>query len=264
MINTIIFSKNRACQLDLTLATLKKYFKEWKEQEYTIIFRATDLAFVRAYERVRELHPEFKWVEEHDFRTDTLAALNGSTQPWVSFVVDDDVFVDYFSIEDKPFKVLASNPYVACVSPRLAPHISFCYTRNGPQPAPVMDEHLGWNWITAVHDWNYPMSIASFHTFRKEDLLFLNQMGFRGPNTLEGGMEGHAPRHRPAMICFETVKCIVDTSNKVQIENANHCSNTHSLEELNFGFLSGKRLSTNANHQLKIAACHGPLNLVWE
>ena len=84
----------------------------------------------------------------------------------------------------------------------MAPYINFCYTQNKPQPPPIFNEKRMWKWKEAVHDWNYPTSIASFHIFRTKDLVFLNTMPFKGPNSLEGNMCGMYPQNRNYMICY--------------------------------------------------------------
>jgi hypothetical protein len=248
--------------LDLTLSSLKKYFKEWADQKYTIIYKHSNEFFKAGYDRCKELHPEFNWVLETNFRQNTIDAFNANGQPYTTFLVDDDIFINHFSIDTPEFKTFESNPNIYCLSPRLAPYINYCYTEKKPQPAPQFNADRTWNWKGLVGDWGYPPSIASFQIFRTARLQYLNGIHFRSPNYLEGGMCGNMPSE-DLMICFETQKCICSTGNKVQVDNANHHDNTHSVEELNMGFVNGKRLSTEANDGLRYNMCHGPLRYDW-
>jgi len=263
MINVIIFSKDRAAQLDLTLSTLKKYFMGWKDQQYTIIYKYSNDFFRIGYERCKALHPEFKWIFETNFRQDTIAAYNShGGRPLTTFIVDDDVFINHFTLDSPEVRAFLVNPDIYCVSPRLAPYVNFCFTENRSQPQPQFNADRSWNWKGLSGDWGYPPSIASFQIFRTASLAYLNNMNFRGPNSLEGGMCGNMPSEN-LMICFENQKCICSTNNKVQTENGNHHSNTDPLDYLNAEFLKNRRLSTEVNHGIVYNMCHGPLKYVW-
>jgi hypothetical protein len=274
MINTIIWSKDRACQLDLTLTTYKKYFAEWKDQQVNIIYTYTTPQYHQGYEIVKSKHPEFNWIKESNFRQDTINCFNTYRRPYTTFVVDDDVFVDYFSLKSDEFKIFESDPRIICVSPRMAPYISYCYPADLESPAPQFIpqyEKRVWNW-KLPHlrgDWCYPSSVACHHIFRSEDLEYpINNIPFKFANSFEGNcLLGHIDnvvgQQRPLMVCFETSKCICAENNKVQNENQNRNENSHPLEHMNNMLISGKFLCPNSNHQVRINACHGPMKFNW-
>lgn len=261
-INVICWSKNRACQLDLTLSTFKKYFKEWKDQTVNIIYTYTDDSYKKGYDRVKELHPEFNWIKEKDFKNNTLVTL-ASFSPYTAFMVDDDVFIDHFSLEDPEMKEFFNNEDITCISPRLAPYINFCFPQNAPQPPPIFNEKRMWKWKEGIHDWGYPMSVACFHIFRTKDLVFLNTMHFKAPNSLEGGMCGAYPQNRNYMICYDHAKCFCSALNRIQCENQNRHLNSHSIEDLNSGFINGERLCPDVNDKYTFNMAHGPITLQW-
>jgi hypothetical protein len=263
MINVVAWSKDRATQLDLMLSSYKKYFADWKTQKLSIIYTFSTAEYGAGYELVKKYHPEFNWIKETNFRTDTLNCINDPSNPYISFLVDDDVFIDYFSINDPEFKLLETNPKVACVSCRLAPYVNFCYPQNKPQCQPAFIEKNVWRWVGSEFDWGYPISVASFHVFRRSDLAFLNFMPFRGANTLEGGMEGTFTRSKDLMVCYDHAKCICTTNNKVQMENMNRNENSHPLQVLNAEFLKGRRLDHDINDKMTLNMCHGPVKLEW-
>lgn len=268
MIDVIIFSKDRAAQLDLTLSGMKHYFKEWKEQSYTILYTYSNDLHKLAYDKAKNLHPEFKWVKETNFHQDTKNIFNSGTQNYVSFMVDDDVWINEMSLNSPEFNEFKSNPQIACLSPRIAPYVNFCYTARLQTPPPKeFINKTTWNWTNPelAGDWNYPFSIASFHIFRREDLSnLINTVPFRGPNTFEGTcLAPYPPRHRPLMICFENCKVFCSTLNRVQVENGNHHENSHNPEMLAKNFILGKRLDTKANAGLVMPMCHGPVKLEY-
>lgn len=266
MIDVLIFSKDRACQLDLTLTTLKKHFKEWRTQTYTILYTYSNDLNRLAYDRVRNLHPQFQWVIENSFRQDVINIFNTGTNPYYSFIVDDDVFINGFSLDSPEFHEFKLNPHIACVSPRIAPYVNYCYTAriSTPPPKEFINKTI-WNWTNPelLGDWCYPQSIASFHIFRREDLNYsINNAPFRAPNSFEGTcLAPNPPRHRPLMVCFEQCKVICGTNNRVQVENNNYHENTHTPEMLAKYFLLGKRLNPNINDGIIVPMCHGPVKL---
>jgi hypothetical protein len=262
MIEIICWSKDRACQLDLTLSTFKKYFKEWNDQTVNIIYTYTNDFYKQGYDLVKQYHPEFNWILETNLRFDTLNIINSTKNKYISFFVDDDCFVDYFSLTDPQYVEFFNNPNVTCVSPRMAPYINFCYTQNQPQPPPIYNDKLMWEWKTAIHDHGYPWSVANFHVFRIENILPINRYGWRAPNSLEGAM-CNLPLQGEYMICYPHAKAITASNNRCQTENPNRHDNLNTLDDLNFQFLNNKRLSTETNHQYKLNMAHGPLKYEW-
>jgi hypothetical protein len=245
---------------------MKKYFKEWKDQEVNIIYTASNEEYMRGYDMVRDYHPEFNWIKETNFMTDTRNAFNQSTRPYVSFLVDDDVFVNPFSIEDKEFKMFQERSDIICFSSRLHPNVTMCYTMGDKSsPPPTLTADRTWIWRGHEGDWGYPMSVASFHVFRKNDVtLPINSVPFKHPSDFEGlCLVPHTPPGRPRMVCYETGKCICTTNNRVQNFNTNRNDETHTVQELNEVFLTGKRLSPDVNDGLQLQTCHGPVTYEW-
>jgi len=266
MINIVIWSKDRAAQLDLTLKGFKNSFKEWHDQKVNIIYTYSSPLFKAGYDLVKSFHPEFNWVLETNFRQDTLKQLFDNNLEFCSFLVDDDVFIGKFSINDPEFQLFLSNDKYACLSPRLAPYVNYCYPaqQNQLQPTFIPSKILSWDWTQCTYDWGYPASVASMHIYRKTDLEFIKSLNFRGANSLEGAMEGSFSRSKKLMICYKQAKCICSTNNKVQNENANYNANSHPVDSLNAGLLNGKRLDENINNNYVINMCHGPISLRWK
>jgi hypothetical protein len=275
MIDVLIFTKDRAAQLDLTLQGLKIYFKEWQQQKYTILMKTSNRAFQEAYQLVRKLHPEpqFEWrLESESFNHDVRHVFNKGKNPYQSFLVDDDVFINHFSLDSYEFNEFKRNDQIACLSHRISPYVNYCYTARISTPPPK--EFVGkniWNWKKPelAGDWNYPQSIASFHIFRKEDLSnAINTVPFTAPNSFEGNcLAPNSPHHRPLMICYDNCKIICGTNNRVQNENGNYHENTHDPMKLNNEFFAGrgeKRLNPKANDGIVVPMCHGPVKLEFQ
>ena len=277
MINVIMYSFDRACQLDLALRSIKDQFVEWDQQSWTIIIKASNPEYKKAYQRVRELHPDqvFKFVEETNFRTDTINAFN-SNRPYTTWMMDDDAFIRSFSIEDHQFKRFASDPSITSLSCRLAPYMDKCYTQhNRPVKVPPIAPDFTWDWRKAhsndlyhgyPSDWGYPMSIAGFQIFRTNQIShIINNASYRAPNSFENALVVHgAPGDK--MLCYPEARNLNIPINKVQLECANTAGSNPELQQgaLNASFLSGKRLSTNNVYGAVTPSPHYEINLELE
>lgn len=264
-LDVLIFSKDRAAQLDLTLQSMKNHFVDWRDYRFHILFTYSNDMHRASYQRVISLHQEFRWFKENNFRNDVVGIFNSFKGPFVSFLVDDDVFIDNMSLDCPEFKEFERNPNIAVLSPRIAPYVNYCYTARIATPPPANFYGTAWSWQSPelAGDWNYPMSIASLHIFRKEDLTHaINNVPFKAPNSFEGNcLAPNPPHHRPLMMCFNRCKVICGTNNRVQTENANYHENSHTPDQLCQIFLSGKRLNPTANDGIIVPMCHGPVKL---
>lgn len=266
MINIISWSMNRAAQLDLMLQTYKNHFKEWKDQSFNIIYKYTNENYKKGYELVKLYHPEFNFIEETNFRQNTLDLYNNSKLPYVSFLVDDDIFINDFTTTSKEFNEFENNPLITCLSSRLAPYIDYCYTQNNVAQKPELDERNVFKWReNCSGDWSYPWSVAALHVFRKQDIYAINNIQFKAPNSFEGNALCSIPFHgRDYMICFNTAKTFTAANNKIQNENNNRHENTDPVDLLNNIFISGKRLNAEVNDNMISNSCHGPILLIWK
>lgn len=267
-LHTILFSKDRACQLDLTLSTYKRHFAEWSINDLTILYTSSSAEYERGYDKVKALHPQFKYVRETNFKQDTINIFNENQSPLVSFLVDDDVFLNRVTLDCPQVQAMLRNPNILCVASRMNKDVNYCYTANIQTPPPTsFYEEGSWEWRTGglQGDWCYPMSIASFHIFRKMDLIRpINQVDFRAPNSFEGTCLAPNPPDRPLMILLDNQKCVCGVNNRVQTENSNRHEGSHDLVSLNNMFLGGNRLSDKANDGKIFKQAHAPVEYVWE
>ena len=90
MIDALIFSKDRACQLDLLLRSIDRYARNIYGS-LSVLYTASSAEFMRGYGLCFAEHAGAKFVLEHDFEAQVrkwLTLCDGA----VSFLVDDDVF----------------------------------------------------------------------------------------------------------------------------------------------------------------------------
>jgi len=269
--NIVIFSKDRAAQLDLFLRSMKRFFPDWhKYRDIHVLYTYSNEAFGAGYVRTITTHPEFHYAFENKgkFKADTLNLLL-KERNFTMFFVDDNIFKNHFSLRSEEVKEFIIREDIACVSLRLCPRINFCYTMNVPMKVPTFTDsrRFIWKWKDAFPgDWSYPMSLDG-HLFKTDEILpLLTLLEYSNPNTLEGNL-ANSPFNIPYMICFDDAKIFNVPANKVQNVNGNRHGNMTAWD-INERFIKGGRLSLDKvlNNPLSInnTSCHQDVPLEWE
>ncbi|OYQ62785.1 hypothetical protein B9G53_20345 [Pseudanabaena sp. SR411] len=269
MLNIIIFSKNRACQLELLLRSLKIYLQDWQFYSVNIIYSYSNNDYEQGYEIVKKQFPSFNYFPESQdqFVADSFKNLVlecfKNNQPYTTFLVDDLVFKSFVDLTDVTFQTFANDPSILCLSLRLSPQIKYCYTSNVFSPPPSFDTSLIWNWQKQPKnsDWGYPMSLDGhiFRTTEIQDLIISNQ-SFNNPNTLETQL-ALRPLSSPQMICYPDSKIVNIPANKVQNIYSNRHAQISDLSDLNQHFLNGYRLSLKPILDTKNISVHQEIPL---
>lgn len=247
-INIIIFSRNRAMQLDLLLRSLKKSFKEIKTAKVSVVYDFSDIEYFDAYEILKEDHPEVHFVTDTDggtFKT-TLLNLIDTKKQLTMFLCDDNIFVNQWSINDIPIQeVNFSNEIIAC-SLRLWDGIDTCYATRQLSPRPKYINDYTFYWNGANGDWGYPMSVDG-NVYKTEFILGQIQfVNFSNPNTLEAGLASlsNTYAHKPMISFFKDKPKVINVpANVVQTIYANRHFNSMTTMDLNQYFLNDKRIS---------------------
>ena len=269
MLNIIIFSKDRACQLELLLRSLKLFLQNWQSYSVHIIYAYSNSDYQQGYELVKIQYHEFNYLPESqeeinsDFKSKVLECFKNDSS-YTMFLVDDLVFKSFVDITDITFQTFVNNSDILCLSLRLSPNIKYCYTTNSFSPPPSFDENLVWNWQKQSKntDWGYPMSLDG-HIFRTSEIynLILNQ-SFNNPNTLESQLANH-PLSSSQMICYSKSKMVNIPANKVQTIYSNRHANMIGLNELNQQFLNKNRLSLKPILDIRNISVHQEIPLYF-
>lgn len=201
----IIFSKNRACQLDLLLRSLRFRVKHLNLR----VIYTCDPEYKAAYDKVMKLYPNVEFVLEENFKRQVI---NSITNEYVLFLVDDDVMIDIYSEDCPEFIKFQRNEDIICLNLRMAHNYDYDFLKDKQAPIPEFDLGM-WKWKNYRHDWGYPMSVGS-HIFRKKDILpILETLEFGNPIMLERSMRGRLDK--PLMIGFEKARFVNILVNRV-------------------------------------------------
>jgi hypothetical protein len=262
-LQVVIFSKDRAPQLELLLRSIKRFWEGWEHERFSVMLHGSDEQFARGYELVRGLHPEFDYRDEADspepFKAQLLGLLGPA--PFTAFLVDDIAIKEPVATA-AALDRLAAEPELACVSLRLAPAMDYCYPPDVAAPAPTFGPALTWPWRGAGGDWEYPMSLDG-NIFRSDDVVpTIEQASFSNPNSLEVEL-ARRPIDRPLMTCLPKAAVLNIPANRVQTTVQNrHTGGT--AERLNRMFLAGARLDLEPLVGLRTRAPHHPVALRWQ
>lgn len=244
-IKTIIFSKNRACQLDMLLRSISKYYTDC---DYSVIYKYTNDNYKRGYDLIKDE----RFILESNFK---LNLLNLIDNDYTCFLTDDCIFLNTFSESDSQFNHFMRAKAILCLSLRISPQITYSYMKNWK----LEPQKTIWQWEDLKSYWGYPMSLDG-HIFRTVELLpILKKLNYNNPNELEGRMALN-PIDLPFMMCYNESRVINIPLNIVQTvwDNRHLGFNT---EPINKHFCNGKRL--DYIYPEKVYSCHQNIKLKW-
>jgi hypothetical protein len=297
MIQGIIFSKDRALQLDATLNSLFRHCKNADHVNLSILYKTTNHVLFDQYCELQKAYSNVEFVVQDDFRKDIFRLLDPypdnsqiekiyklitalpprlvagianlmphpSEQKFILFLVDDNLFVRDFDIEDA-ITALQENPDAIGFSLRLGTNTNYCYVRDRSQALPNfvhLSEHiLEYQWRGTEEDFGYPFEVSS-SIYRLWDFLpLLLGLRFENPNLLEGRLAGQKisfSKVLSTLLCFETSVVFSNPINKVQNISDNRAGVKHYYSSLELAklFAKGFRIDTefydnfipNSSHQ---------------
>jgi acetyltransferase-like isoleucine patch superfamily enzyme/GT2 family glycosyltransferase/Tfp pilus assembly protein PilF len=264
----IVFSKDRAMQLDCTLRSLYLHCKDIDRLSIKVIYTTSSQDHERAYQRLKEEFSSVDFVKERVFRDDLLSSI--SLHEYVLFLVDDNIFVRDFRMEDV-IGGLKQSPAAIGVSLRLGRNTTYCYMLNSAQRLPVFEEVAGdllsFDWTISEYDFGYPLEVSS-SIYRVSDILpVLKSLNFTNPNTLEALLDankGAFGQNRPRLLCYGTSVTFCSPVNKVQNVYANNRAgrdDRHGAGNLAVSFLEGQRIDIERYSGFTPNSCHQEVDL---
>lgn len=263
-INCLVYSKNRACQLDTFLRSLKLHWSNWKEEtKITVIWDYDNDVYLAGYEKLLEEHPNINFVNQHnkDFKQMITEEIDANLPYTIQFV-DDIIFTNNFSLNALEFKSFTEDEECICLSLRMHPGITYCYMTDMNTTPPDSASKGRWAWSNQSGDWGYPASVDG-HIFKTEDILpcLLNEK-YSQPNSLEERMIRGIP-FKPYMRCFQEARIINIPANKVGVNKSNKCGDI-SAELLNEKYLNGSRINIKPFIGLKAPSVHFEMEYEWK
>jgi hypothetical protein len=257
MIKSIIFSRDRACQLRLLLDSMfRNSYKLFDNIQ--IIFTASSEAFAEGYYKLQQesILPSrirVNWTQEKNLEQDTLNAMReAGTGPtsFITFLTDDSVF--YRNIHDYKFAIescLNLGSDIACFSLRLGVNTAeqtYWQLGNTIKLNYIkVKDLIKWKHLDypTSHGYGYPVSLDG-HIFRATNYIQMveDTPGFTGVNSLEGSLNRFKNELQPCIAAFEKSALVTVPINRVQTLMANAAGLFYGISttELNQRYLAGE------------------------
>ena len=267
MIDAIVFSKDRAAQLDLLLQSLH-INGEGIFNEPLILYRASDADYAQAYTHLDGAH----FQEETKLKFDVMEAVR-NCGPLFCFLVDDQIMWRKPGFNHEHVKkAMVAHPKASCLSLRLGRNTAWQYQSHRSIRQPNFQDagpFLLWNRNTCdpYTNYNYPLSVDA-HIFRRDEILcLLEKAQFTQPNQLEAQLQAFVSSVEPLMLCPPISVFVNAAVNRVQSLFPNKVGNKEEYKaaEMNRRFLGGDRLSLDKTvKDLEVTSCHQEIDLQWE
>ena len=283
----VIFSKDRAAQLDLCLNSIFQNLKSILEKSRVyIIYASSSKDFETAYTKLSEKwnkQPSVYFLPEKKYGG-FKKTLEYSIKHWddyVLFFTDDDIVYRNFENDfDEVDDFFYSNKDLFCLSLRLGAN-TFIQDQYRNTICKIPDEILcndecrikKWSWTEQAKDTNfaYPFSVDG-HLFCSTlaKSIIDNTENYYNPNSLEGGAQHYMQKSiaslPKSMACFEKSFVVNTPLNRVQETCTNIAGKffANEQETLNKNFLSGNRLCLNQMDFDTIIGAHQELKLFWK
>ncbi|MCS2582900.1 hypothetical protein NXY00_05435 [Bacteroides sp. BFG-551] len=277
MLQIIIFSFNRAMQLDTLLRSIYNYF-EYKDYRIDVLYNCSDDEFEKGYMLLKNNYPEVSFVKESmvrdsfgikeassfynlkkivkhkkmriiktNFRS-LLRAMLHKTKGYTMFLTDDSAFYSSINLTDDIFDWIGNKPECRSFSLRLGLGV------NQTEPKTVDGDYVFWNFYSSKEkkNWSYQFSVDG-HIYSNEVMRNLaDKIFFTNPSFFES-MVCNYVREKNMLgegRCFLKSKLLSFPINMVQ-KVANNESLNASLETLNEKFLDGYTFGYNIPEKIE-------------
>jgi FkbM family methyltransferase len=265
----VVFSKDRAMQLDATLRSFALHCKDSHSMDLRVLYTTSNQFHEQQYQQLRANYGFAEFIREAHFRHDLMTLL--SSHRYILFLVDDNIFVRDFRLRDV-IESLDVNRDAIGFSLRLGKNTTYCYMLDVEQRLPDFDElsHkiLKYDWTEADYDFGYPLELSS-SVYRVPDLLpLLTQIEFSNPNTLELMLFRNKPYYKgriSQILCYDQSVTFCNPVNVVQTlwENKSGVEFAYSTETLARMFSDGDRVDVGKYANMTPNSCHQEVEFVF-
>jgi hypothetical protein len=269
--NVVIFSKDRAPQLDLLLRSMERNFYQGYNQNVTVIFKASSKEYENGYRALIKLYGRKEkqtgyvtWVNEEQtsFKEAAINAID-IQKTMTMFLVDDIVFTNSFTVHDDEFAFFNKNPNILGLSLRLDPKKTYCYAIDKSMTVPESHDqnYFCFPWLNAEGDFGYPMSVDGT-VFRTQEILpLMRSLNYWNPNTFEAALSQNPIQH-PYLLSYSKAKLVNIPANRTQNTFQNRHANLEEaqLSKLNASFLEGMKIDLTPFLSLETPSVHFEMN----
>jgi hypothetical protein len=262
----VIFSKDRAMQLDATLGSFILNCQDMQNVDLKVIWTCSSSLNEQQYRELANDYPHIEFISQLDFKAQVLENIAG--YEYVLFLVDDNIFMRDFSMRNI-IESLKINQDALGFSLRLGTHTNYCYPLREEQQLPqftsIDNDFLKFDWTSAKHDFGYPLEVSS-SVYRVNDIMAVLHNSFNNPNTLEIQLNNNKSifyHQKKMLLCNKYSYTFCNPINRVQNIINNRAGETfyYSLNNLSEMFTQGYRINVKEYRDFIPNACHQEVEL---
>ncbi len=274
MITSIVLSKDRACQLQLTLDSIFANLPDCFS--INVLYEYSSSDFKEGYEKLIKEWPidyRVNFVKQNNFKENVLELCNEG-HSYICFFTDDDIV--YSRIKEFDVDSLFNTHDLGCFSLRLGrnTYMQDPYRKIGvvfPEQGYLSGDMVFWDFTTVNNspygkdtNFGYPLSLDG-HIFKKEVVVpWMSEIEYDQPNALEARLQKKNDEMPVNMGCFVDSRVVNTPLNLVgSSENMAGEFFGQSLKELNDMYLEGKRIDLSKMDFSNVIGCHQEIELKW-
>ena len=269
----IIFSKDRAMQLDGTLRSFLLHCQDYDLLDLKVIYTTSNQIHEKQYHQLIKDYERVEFVKEENFKEDLISLLE--PYQYVLFLVDDNLFVREFHLTGI-VKALRNNTDVLGFTLRLGKNTT--HTIHPVKKELMMPVFTQIQKNILKYDWTkldgvgfgYPIELQSA-VYRVPDLWpIMSRFDFLNPNTLELLLDSKKDYYKEngkhAQFCFVHSVAFTNPINLVQTAWKNWADNKieYSSEALAQKFSEGYRIDVDAYSNMVPVTSHQVVDLVFQ
>lgn len=266
LLNVIIFSKDRAMQLDLLLKSILLNFNVG-DYKLNILYKASNDEYDRGYNIIRDLYPQFNYKKEEKFKSDLTSLFIDSE--YTMFLTDDDIIYKEFKLTKDELHNIFEISNAMCFSLRLGLNTKHCYTMQRLNDLKNFKRHefyhdisliepiISWKVEDGTNDYAYPMSLDG-HIFKTDFIkYFCENLEYENPNIFEA-MLSKITKNNMIISSYLDSRLVNSPINRVQdtFHNISGMNFGYSAEDLNEMFLDDVSFDFDKMKFNEIEACH--------
>ena len=253
LVTAIVFSRNRAMQLDALLTSMNRYAGHiFRTPSVSVLYRA-DGTHKKSYHRLQQDHGGL-WIEERGgFDQGFQNAFQHVRTPYLAFFTDDDIFFR------EPIEDPVIQPGTVGYSFRLGKNTTWCYMLKQDQSASIGSGNGTFEPVTRTGDFTYPFSIDG-HIYRSDDVkTWIRGITFNNPNQFEDRVRHNVPQ---LPLCYAAESSLVNIPWNAVSDDANQSMwGRSNAEVMNALFLDGMRIDPDRMDFSNVIGCHQEIDL---
>ena len=251
----IIYSKNRAMQLDCAIRTALEQVEDL-EMIY-VIYTYDNEGYRQGYERLKsKVYPKVTLIEESTFKSTLSKVSKELPQPYIFFMADDDYWVKKTIMQPLIDLFLSNNKFM-----HFTVRMSDKITKRGvvltDMPLPKFirqDDFLIWDWTESkpMDDWGYPVCTTMGGFTKKHILPWVTDLEYKNSGDLEGQWNQRMRNpDMPLMCSFNDCKIVNLPLNRVVVGAENPHGDMHT-GDLNRMYLDNKIIELESIYEAKV------------